>query len=72
MYRKWVYVNGGLTAGGRWAPVHFGVEVASTDHLLETESRERPLLHRIATEHLNLTQLQPQAIEGSLNVDIMH
>ena len=47
-------------------------EVASTDHLLETESRERPLLHRIATEHLNLTQLQPQAIEGSLNVDIMH
>ncbi len=82
---------------GRWAPVHFGVEVASTDHFLGTESREQPgyrtsaakapsatndpsptnrgdrsLLHRIATEHLNLAQLQPQAIEGSLNVDIMH
>ena len=79
------------------APVHFGVEVASTDHLLDREREQPPgyrtsavkapcatndpsptnrgdrsLLHRIAAEHLNLAQLQPQAIEGSLNVDIMH
>ena len=83
---------------GRWASVHFGVEVASTDHLLETESREQPpgyrtsavkapcatndpsptnrgdrsLLHRIATENLNLAQLLSRRHRGCLNVDIMH
>lgn len=57
-------------------PASYRVSVAkapcATNDPTPTNRGDRLLLYGIATEHLNLTQLQPQAIEGSLNVDIMH